>query len=410
MPTIKITNATVRELDAAEKPIFYWDEALSGFGVKVTPKGKKVYVCQYRPGGGAKTTARRMTIGTHGILTSEQARQAAKRLLAEVAVGADPAAARNRKREEMTVGELCDQYLLAGCGAKKPSTIATDKGRIERHIKPLLGRKKLSDVTRADIKQFLVDVANGKTAADLKTGKHGRARVSGGKGTATRTVGLLGGIFSFACDLEVIEANPVRGIKRFQDRRMERFLSEEEIVALGHALREAEDSGRNRQATNIIRLLILTGARRAEIEKLTWHEVDLPNRVLKLDDSKTGQKVIRLSSPAAQLLSEIPSGTNSNFVFPATRGEGHFTGTPKVWRNIRESVGMPTLRIHDLRHSYASLAAGLGAGLPLIGALLGQKSASTTQRYVHFSNDPLQSMNDGVGNRVANALQLRFPK
>ena len=151
---------------------------------------------------------------------------------------------------------------------KKASTIITDKGRIERHIKPLLGKKKVSDVTRADIKRFMQDVANGKTATDVKTGLRGRAIVRGGKGTASRTVGLLGGIFSYAFDCGLIEVNPVRGIKRYADKRGNRYLSQQELVALGQALRDGLNKGLNPLALSILKLLIFTGARKGEIETL----------------------------------------------------------------------------------------------------------------------------------------------
>lgn len=407
MPSIKISNSTVRSLAPSSKPVFYWDESLPGFGVKVTPKGKKVYVCQYRPGGGAQSPTRRMSIGSHGALTPEEARTIAKRLLGEVATGANPAEERQLKRRQLTVTELCDRYLEEACGAKKQSTVDTDRGRIERHIKPLLGRKRVPDVSRADVKQFLNDVATGKTAADLRTRPHGRARVAGGKGTATRTVGLLGSIFTYACDLELIDANPVRGIKRFPDRKMERFLSENELMVLGEALDEAESAGLNPHAIAVIRLLIFTGARKGEIEKLKWREVDVQNGLLSLEDSKTGQKTIRLNPPARQLLTNLERIDDCQFVFPSVRGNGHYTGTSKVWREVRRRAGYDDLRLHDLRHSFASMAASIGASLPIIGALLGHRNAATTQRYTHFSADPLQSMSDAVGKRMSDALQAR---
>ena len=407
MPSIKISNSTVRNLTPGPKPAFYWDEGLPGFGIKVTPKGKKVYVCQYRPGGGAQSPSRRMSIGNHGHLTPEQARAVAKKVLGEVATGADPAHERQLRRQQITVSQLCDRYLQEACATKKQSTLDTDRGRIERHIKPLLGRKRVPDVTRADVKQFLHDVATGKTVADIPTGPHGRARVSGGKGTATRTVGLLGSIFTYACDLELIDTNPVRGIKRFPDRKMERFLGESELMDLGAALEAAESDGLNPQALNIIRLLIFTGARKGEIEKLRWREVNAANGLLCLEDSKTGQKVIRLNAPAMQLISGLPRIDESEFVFPALKGVGHYTGTPKVWREVRKRAGSEDLRLQDLRHSYASMAASIGASLPIIGALLGHRSAATTQRYTHFAPDPIKTMSDAVGKRMSDALYAR---
>lgn len=405
IPRIKLTASSVRALEAVDKPQFYWDDALAGFGVKVTPKGKKVFVCQYRAGGGSSNPTRRMTIGGFGHLTPDQARTEAKRILGQVATGGDPAEEVQLKRREITVAQLCDKYLEGeACAAKKRSTVSTDKGRIERHIKPLLGSKKVSSVSRGDVKKFLHDVAEGRTAADIKTGKFGRARITGGRGTATRTVGLLGSIFTYACDLEIIETNPVRGIKRFPDRKMDRFLNERELTNLGAALADAEKKGHNPHALNIIRLLVFTGARRGEIETLKWREVDPENGLLNLEDSKTGQKTIRLNAPALQLLVGLPRFDESEFVFPAIKSTGHYTGTPKVWRDIREDAGFMDLRLHDLRHSFASMALRIGASLPVIGALLGHKNPATTQRYAHLSDDPLRSLSDAVGKRMSDAL------
>lgn len=404
MPSIRISKASVDAAKPAQRDCFYWDEQLKGFGLKVTPMGKKVYVCQYRVGGGANADSRRQTIGAHGVLTPDQARAEAKKILGLVANGADPALEKQLRRKQITVIELCDRYLVEACGTKKKSTLATDRGRIERHIKPLLGRKKVPDVTRADIKRFLQDVAEGKTAVDVRTRKHGRARVAGGKGTASRTVGLLGGIFSYACELELITANPVHGVKRFPDKRSERFLSEAELVKLGNALRDAQATGDNPAGIAIIRLLVFTGARKDEIEGLQWREVDFDNRVLRLEDSKTGQKILPLNAGALMLLSEQPRTEGTDCVFPATKGNGHFLGTPKIWRRVRSAAGLEDVRLHDLRHSFASVAVSMGASLPIIGALLGHRDAATTQRYAHLHDDPLRSTTDAVARRIETHL------
>lgn len=404
MPSIKISKATVNAIEPGSADTFYWDEQLKGFGLKITPKGKKVYVCQYRAGGGAAGASRRQTIGAHGVLTPDEARSEAKKILGLVANGADPARDKQVRRRQPTVADLCDQYLVEGCGTKKQSTLDTDRGRIERHIKPLLGRKKVSDVTRADVKRFLNDVAAGKTATDVKTGKHGRARVSGGKGTASRTVGLLGGIFSFAHELELVDFNPVHGVKRFPDKRNERFLSEAELVKLGEALREAEAAGENPAGLSVIRLLIFTGARRDEIAGLEWEEIDFENRVLRLRDSKTGQRILPLNPGALTILSAQARVDDAKYVFPATKGEGYFLGTPKIWRRLRSKADLHDVRLHDLRHSFASVAVSMGASLPIIGALLGHKDAATTQRYAHLQDDPLRSTSDAVATRIESHL------
>jgi integrase len=245
----------------------------------------------YRPnGGGRRAPLRKLTLGNARVLTPEAARDAAETALAEVKLGSDPAALKSQKKREMTVSELCDLYLEEGTTTKKPSTLATDRGRIDRHIKPLLGKKLVTEVSHADVERFLRDVASGKTKADIKTKPRGVARVRGGQGTASRTLGLLGGIFSFAVRRKLRNDNPVRGVERFKDRKGERFLSPQELAKLGKALNEVQKEGANSTAITIIRLLVLTGARKSEIVALKASEIDLAHACLRLGDSKMDQR------------------------------------------------------------------------------------------------------------------------
>lgn len=224
--------------------------------------------------------------------------------------------------------------------------------------------------------------------------------LEGEKGTATRTVGLLGGIFSFAFDCGLISENPVRGVKRFPDKKGERYLSQRELVALGNALRDVANNSGNPSAIVIIKLLIFTGARKGEIETLKWREVDFEDGYIRLEDSKTGQKAIPLNAGALQALNEVSPIRDSEYVFPASRGEKHYVGTPKVWRRIREMAGIGDVRLHDLRHSFASVAVSGGASLPIIGALLGHTDSATTQRYAHLHDDPLKAASEAAGGKI----------
>ncbi len=401
----KLTKAAIDAAAPREEDYFLWDSELKGFGVKIAKGGRKSYVCKYRVGSGRATPTRRMTIGAHGSpWTIDQARTEARKLLGRAVNGEDPAKEKQDEKKQITVTQLCDLYLENGVGTKKPSTITTDRGRIERHIKPMLGRKKVRDVTRADIKRFLQDVANGKTSIDQKTGLRGRAIVTGGRGTATRTVGLLGGIFSYALDSGLIETNPVHGVKRFADKKGQRYLSQQELAALGQSLAKGNEYGLNPQALAILKLLVFTGARKGEIESLRWDAVDIQGGYLRLADSKTGQKAIPLNAGALEILSEVPGLNSSPFVFPAYRGEGHYEGTPKVWSIIRNMAGLGDVRLHDLRHSFASIAVSGGASLPIIGALLGHTDSATTQRYAHLHDDPLKAASEAVGRIIASAL------
>ena len=400
----KITKRTVDAAMPGERDRFTWDAELRGLGLKVTPKGRKVFVYQYRLHG----TTRRFTIGPYGNpWTVDMARTRASELAVDVSKGRDPSATRKAEKEAKTVADLCDLYLTDGCGTKKASTIATDKGRIERHIKPLLGRKRVKDVTTNDVRKFLSDVASGKTVADVKTGKHGRARVSGGKGTATRTVGLLGSIFSFAVDGGLRPDNPVRGVKRFPDHRNERFLSPAELVRLGDALAAAEREGRNQVAINVIRLLVLTGCRKSEVLTLQWSHVNFETGYLELPDSKTGQKRVPLGAPALELLASLDQLKDNPHVFPGEKKGQHIVGLPRVWNGIRSAAGLEDVRLHDLRHSFASVGAGAGMGLAVVGKLLGHRDPKTTARYAHIADDPAKAAADRIANVISGAMASR---
>ncbi len=406
MTVAKLTKRTVDATRIRQSDFVIWDADLAGFGLRVRPSGIKSYIVQYRAGGGRAGVVRKITLGRHGSpWTPEQARAEAKRILGAVANGEDPAKQRAVRRAEITVGQLCDLYISEGCVTKKASTISTDVGRIERHIKPLLGRKRVSEISRADIQRFLSDVAAGKTKADVKTGKRGRAIVEGGRGTATRTVGLLGGIFSFAEGRGLRAKNPVRGVKRFPDQKSERFLSPAELAKLGASLSVAETEGANPSAIAVIRLLAFTGARKSEIASLRWAEVDFGHACLRLGDSKTGQKIIPLGAPALEILSALPRRDSSPYVFPATVGDGRFQGVDKTWRQVRRAAGFPELRLHDLRHSYASMGLAQGDALPVIGVLLGHADVKTTSRYAHLADDPVKAAADRIAGAVASAMR-----
>ena len=417
----KLTKRVVEDAEPIGRDTFLWDSGLPGFGLRVFASGKRSYLVQYRSEG----RSRRVTIGLHGPLTCEMARKRAKELLGLVAAGENPAEERDTQRKAMTVRQLCEAYLIAAEKGlilgkkrlpKKPSTLATDRGRVERHILPLLGNRKVRDLTTPDINRFMREVTIGKTAANVKTGLRGRAIVKGGKGTAARTVGLLGGILSYAISEGIIAVNPVRGVKRPADGKRKVRLSSAQYRALGVALVAAENEGEAWQAITAVKLLALTGCRRGEIQHLRWDEVDLAARCLRLSDSKTGESVRPLGGAASAILAEL--SRSDAYVLPGRSKGKPFSGLPKVWPRIMarasqepdredpsERAVFDALTPHGLRHAFASIAGDdLGLTEVTISALLGHAVTTPTRGYIHHVDSALIAAADRVASRIASAM------
>ena len=345
--------------------------------------------------------------------TPDTARAEARRILGEVAGGADPSVEKQGKRKAESVNQLCDAYwadaesgnlLTRRLTPKKALTLRSDKGRIDKHIRPLLGQMKVVAVTRADIEAFMRAVADGKTAARAKTAKkRGLSNVRGGRGTASRTVGLLGAIFTYAVRHGMRADNPVHGVMRPADGRRERRLSDKEYAALGTGLRKATDERVWPAAIAAARFLALTGWRSGEALGLRWTEVDFPRRTARLADTKTGESVRPLSNAACEVLRSLTR--SGDLVFPPTRGDGRMSGFRKLWDRIAKLAELPAdVTPHVLRHSYASLAADLGYSEPTIAALVGHKGYTITSRYVHSADAVLLAAADAVARRTAELM------
>ena len=381
-----------------------WDSSVAGFGARRQFSAIVSYVLVYRNADGR---VRRHTIGRHGSpWTPDLARKEATRLLGLVRSGDDPAAAKQERRKAATVTDLCDAYfadieagrlLTKARRPKKASTVAIDRTRIERHVKPLLGNMKVKAVTREDVDRFMHRVAEGESAEIAKGSKN--SRTTGGAGTASRTVGMLGAVFDYAVRKHMREDNPCRGVVRFADNKRERRLTDAEYAALGAGLRAAADDIVP-TALAAARFLAFTGWRRGEMLGLTWSDIDAARRTATLPDTKTGRSVRALSAAACDVVSALPR--SGSYVFPALRGDFRMTSFQNIFVRLVAASGLPAdITPHVLRHSFASVAGDLGYSESTIGALIGHKGASITSRYIHSADAVLLAAADAVAGRIA---------
>jgi integrase len=401
----KITKRLIDTLrpDPGGAEVFKWDSEMRGFGVRIMPSGVASYHIQYRTPEGR---TRRMVIGKVGTLTPDEARKLARDKLAAAWNGADPSAERHTVRKAMTVGELCDRYLSDAKGRIKDSTLAMDKSRIETHVKPLIGRLTVRSLTATDIERLKADIIAGKTAKPRRDGRGGVA--TGGQGVAARTMGMLGTILEYARQsLKLIKENPARGLKKPSDGKQCRFLTMEEIAALGKAMRETEATGESSTGIAAICLLLMTGLRRMEALALPRDWIDARNRCIRFQDTKTGAQVRPIGTQAFQLLETLPLRKGCPWVFPAGRGNGHYVGVPKVLKRLCTKIGLKGVTVHVLRHSFAAAAAEMGFSELTIAGLLGHSVPGVTARYAHIPDSALAAAADRVCARIAAALEGR---
>ena len=410
MPRGRITK---RAVDALQCPAgrdrdFLWDDALAGFGVAAFPSGKKVYVAQFRKDG----RSRRVALGEHGRLTPDEARSQAKTILGAVETGADPIAERRAAREVRSFKAVAEDFLALHVDAKRKGRTGAEYRRIlQAHIAPAIGSKRIVDVRRADLARL-----------------HGK--LADRPYEANRALAVVSAVWNWAARRDEVEAsaNPCLGIERYPEQGRERFLTSDELGRLGAALAESEtigltyaidetkpgvkhapkeESRRTRLdpfAVAAIRLLILTGARLREILDAQWSQVDLERGILFLADSKTGRKPIYLSAAAQVVLASLPRIESNPHIIAGAKDGAPRADLKKPWVAVCRAAGLEGLRLHDLRHSFASFGAGASLGLPIIGKLLGHSQAATTHRYAHLDADPLRRAVDTIGATISAAM------
>jgi integrase len=386
MANAKLTKRTVESLKAGEKDYIVFDEELPGFGVRVMPSGRRFFLIQYRRHG----RTRRVMIGQFGPVTAENARRAAIRMLGDVRGGdGDPAALRDAERRSTTVKDFGQRFLKEHVAVRcKPSTQYEYRRAVDLVITPFFGLQRVRSVTTADVAEL-----------------HGSLSRTPYK--ANRVLGVLSKMMNLSelWGLRDRHTNPCEDIQKYPEHKRERFLSAPELQRLGRALSTAEAEGtESYYAVAAFRLLLLTGCRLSEIQTLEWKCVDLDAREARLPDSKTGAKTVHLGGAAVAVLRSLPRATGNPFVIVGKNDGQHLTDLQHPWRRIREAAGLQDVRIHDLRHTFASGGLAVGEGLPIIGKLLGHTQVQTTARYAHLAAAPVKLAADRIAGRLAAAL------
>ncbi len=394
---MKISKRSVDALAPKGERYFVWDDILSGFGLRVGPSGRKTFICRYRNG----NVRRQVKLGNFGTLTAEEARDAAKKVLASVTLGEDPAAERDAKREAVTLAKLVELFV-AGHGPKlKASSLAAYQSALNIHVLPVLGKRPAEAITTKELNKIHIGLVEHPFHAN-------------------RVIAYLGSVLSWGAENGYLPENfnPTRAVKRFKEQGRQRYLSEEELARLGKVLVLAESEGlpwtikataakrkhvaKENQTivypthvTNSIRLLLMTGCRLREILHLQWKEVDLGRGLLFLPDSKTGQKTVILNRSAISILESM--NRTGSYVIPGDIPDKPRHDLKRPWTHIRAAAELEDVRLHDLRHTHASIGAMAGFGLPIVGKLLGHASPMTTQRYAHIADDPARRASDAIG-------------
>lgn len=426
--SVRITKRVVDAADPSRGRHQIWDSELKGFGVLVEASGVRTYFVRYRPKGLGRQGPRRfIKIGRHGLVTPDEARVHAKAILGRVAAGDDPAAELGERRREaierktaLTFGGLVERFLAEHVTVKrKPRSAAYYRSLLERHAKPSLENMPAAEVTRSAVS---------KLHLALRDKLH----------TANRLVAVVASMYSFAGKHGLVPEgfNPARGIEKYREQGRERYLTSDELQRLGAALVEGETIGLpwsidpddpkakhtpkkwkdqrqklDKHSVAALRLLLLTGARLREILDLRWREIDMDRGLLLLPDSKTGRKTIVLSEAATDVIRSLTpdggltmDGREDGYVIKGSQPGRPRADLKKPWAAVQRRAGLAGVRIHDLRHTFASVGAGASLGLPIVGKLLGHSQPQTTARYAHLDSDPLRRAANLIGHQLVTAM------
>ena len=413
----RVQKLTKRVVDAAKPEanrFIVWDSELAGFGLRVEPTGHKTFIARYRAGGGRTGTLRQAKVGRYGTITLDEGRVLARKVLGAAASGDDPVGDKKKARQAgITVAEVCDWYIKEAEAGRilgrrgrpiKPSTLATDRGRIEAHVKPLLGRRTVRSLTLRDMEEMQADIAIGKTAQPMPERRVLGGVAAGGSGVGARTLAMMSAIFGHAIRRQVIEGNPAKGVRKMASNPRKFRLSLDQVRTLGKAMNEAAADGESPTALAAIKLLLLSGFRRGEALGLRPGWI-MPAGGIDFPDTKVGPQARPLGRSAINLLRKQidDAGANAEWVFPAERGTGHYVGVPKVLARVAKRASLKGVTPHSLRRSFASIAAELGFSELTIAGLLGHSAGTVTAGYVHL-DQALVAAADRVAAVIADAL------